>query len=721
MELNMDDLVASYLAQRGYQGGAAPRAPIGLHEYARQVGLSIDACASNHVLFHGMNKGDPAAYENAYSRLLAWIGNALDMYKLELHAVAFPLFVHCYLELVAKGHMEPAKIFFQRHAKDHQRLHKLEIRSLGCVLTREHLGLNEYAKQVLHSKFQVQLSLLSFQLLHTFLSDHQMFLLLCILNDRVAISVQTNHPSLSIRQCDTTMVEEVESPLFETSDEISQQIEHDPEDNHIAVQVTSGPYDMATMVQSAGGDIHDPRGGATLDALHRVPILWGVLPPRKRAVVAPTDDGDGDGDGPGAAADGSGPAAAVASSSANQSDKAKDQETPAQDIAGPMPDRASIYNANLLEKLVLRQPADVQEAVRVVSSPIPIRLPAQEFQHAEARLALSSAQLPSALCYTVSNASEQLTNVCFSATGDVVGGAFDDASFRVWSQDGAPLGGFAHHKDNTSAILRGHSGPVYGCGFTPDSRFALTSSADTTIRLWSLASRTNMVCYRAHSYPVWDVSFSPLGYYFASASMDRTARLWCTDRLQPLRVFAGHLSDVECVTFHPNHNYIATGSTDKSARIWDVQSGHCIRVFAAHYGAVSAVAFSPNGRYLATGGDDAFVNVWDLHAGKRLDTLVGHTDAIHSISFSAESTLVCSGAADATVRLWDMQRLGQESADRTTPPVVVKPVKRKQPARAPTPSRALLKTFTTKRTPVLRVQFTPRNMLLVGGAYAPPP
>ncbi|KAF0737431.1 hypothetical protein Ae201684_006593 [Aphanomyces euteiches] len=706
MNLKMDDLVASYLAQRGFQTGtgSTPRAPSGLHEYARHIGLSIDACVSNHVLFHGMHKGDPEAYENAYSQLLAWIGNALDMYKLELHAVAFPLFVHCYLDLVGKGHTEAAKSFFQIHAKDHQRLHKIEIRSLGCVLTREQLTLNEYAKQVLHSKFHVRLSMLSFQLLHTFLRDHQMFLLLCILNDRVSISVETNHPSLTIAQCDSSLpsalIEEDESPLFESSDEISQRVEHTPDDNHVAAQVTSGDYDIGHMIQATGKDFSDSQ--PTLDTLHRVPILWGVLPPRKRVVA--TDDADGEnGDGPaGLDAPGASSTSAAAGNGSSSIDKPKD--TDADDaleaVAGPVPDRSSTYNANILEKLVLRLPADVQEA---------------NLQHAEARLALSSTQLPSALCYTVANASGHLNNVCFSTTGEVVGGAFDDASFRVWRQDGGPLGGFAHHKDPSSAVLRGHSGPVYGCAFTPDNRFALTSSADSTIRLWSLASRTNMVCYRAHNYPVWDVTFSSLGYYFASASMDRTARLWSTDRVQPLRIFAGHLGDVECVAFHPNHNYIATGSTDKTVRIWNVQSGACIRVFSAHYGGVSAVAFSPNGRYLASGGDDAFVNIWDLHMNKRIETLVGHTDAVHSVAFSGESSIVCSGGADHTVRLWDMQRLDQST--RSGAPVTVKPAKRKTSV---TPSHAHLKTFTTKRTPAVRVQFTPRNLLLVGGAFVPP-
>ncbi|EQC38433.1 hypothetical protein SDRG_04142 [Saprolegnia diclina VS20] len=719
---NMDEMVASYLTLRGYTGnGAGPmgvgRGPVQLQEFSRNMGLSMDACAANHVLFHGMSKADPNAYEHAYSKLLQWIGNALDMYKLELHAIAFPLFVHCYLELVAKGFTEPAKAFFRRHAKDHERLHRLELRQLGCVLTREHLTMNEFAKQVLHAKFQVKLSLLTFQLLHTFLSDYQMFLLLYILNERVNIAVTSNHPSLLIQPCDSTMamVDEDESPLFQTSDDISREVEHTPDENHVAAQITSGPYDMHHMVTAAGGEPRPGKAG-TLEDLHRIPIRWGVFPSRRVPKANAQAGGDG-GDGVDAGENSltsprhpdGGPDAASQEAAADKAKPAPKADVDMDDgssklqdgIVGPTPDRSQPFHAEILEKLVLRQTAD---------------LVAEELQNVQARLELNSVQLPSALCYTVCNAYDHLNNVAFNASGSVVGAAFDDSSFRVWSQDGSALGGFPNHNDNTSAVLRGHSGPVYGCTFTPDSRFALTSSADTTIRLWSLASRSNMVCYRAHSYPVWDVAMSPLGYYFASASMDRTARLWSTDRVQPLRIFAGHLSDVETVAFHPNHNYIATGSTDKSVRIWDVQSGQCIRVFTGHYGAVHTVAFSPNGRYLASAGEDAFVNVWDLHMGKRVDTLLGHSKAIYSLGFSQESSMIVSGGADHTVRLWDMHRLGHDAMSEKQ---VAVHVKQKRKTNHVHGSRALLKTFTTKQTPVVRVQFTPRNMLLVGGSFQP--
>jgi transcription initiation factor TFIID subunit 5 len=151
--------------------------------------------------------------------------------------------------------------------------------------------------------------------------------------------------------------------------------------------------------------------------------------------------------------------------------------------------------------------------------------------------------------------------------------------------------------------LVGHGGPVYGASFSPCNRYLLSSSEDSTVRLWNLETpkKGAMVVYRGnfylfffsflfllffsgHNFPVWDVSFSPLGYYFATASHDHTARIFSTDHVFPLRILAGHLSDVDCIAWHPNCNYVATGSADNTIRMWEVNTGECVRIFTGHLG-----------------------------------------------------------------------------------------------------------------------------------------
>ncbi|KAL4159807.1 hypothetical protein PRNP1_000380 [Phytophthora ramorum] len=818
----MDELLLKYLQSRGYhisKGGAhqlpgvqpqttdeerrrllGDPADASIDKYARQLGLTTEACAANHLLFYGLTRGNPEAYDEAYGKLLDWICNSLDMYRSELHAVAFPVFVHCFLELLAKGFVEAGRKFFHQYAPDHTRLHLEELRTLSLVFSHQHLRDNEYVREVLHSKFNVEMSLLSFELLNTFLSQERLFLLLSIVNERVNLVVTSNQPGIQIQQLQDAVTPGEAGALnnmepkddaasgYKTSDELAQAVsssEH-PSESEIAVPLTTGVYDVDYMVRTASGNTADAAGGYTVQDLNAIPVNWGVLPERKvHDPSAEEEDGDastgkeggaisngigggssaggapstGDGaDGDKKGADGSkagdkGKASAASTDAHRKHKRVKlsndgvtGKKKELLEEIGPIPDRKNAFNAEVMEKLVLRVPATMKEHV---------------LEDIRVRAPVGRSALPSALCFTLLNSATHVNNMCFSDDVTMMGAACDDASFRVWRNDDQPLGtatGSAYHgnagssyteaeDDEKMAVLRGHSSAVYGASFSPDNRFALTASADSTVRLWSLAAKSNLVVYRSHQgAPVWDVTFAPLGYYFATCSMDRTARLWSTDHVTPLRVFAGHLSDVDCVRFHPNHNYLATGSSDKTVRLWDVQSGKCVRVFTGHFRGVQCLAFSRNGRYLASSGEDQYINIWDLQAGKRLETLMGHKAMVTSLDFSQESSILASGGMDSTVRLWDMKALTEKpttysalsgamadlhvsssddsASNKTQLPGrsrFVKPVPVVRPGAVQElpSSRFLLKTLRSKQTPMYRVHFTPRNLLLAGGIFQP--
>uniref|UniRef100_A0A0D3GNI3 TFIID subunit TAF5 NTD2 domain-containing protein n=1 Tax=Oryza barthii TaxID=65489 RepID=A0A0D3GNI3_9ORYZ len=252
-------------------------------------------------------------------------------------------------------------------------------------------------------------------------------------------------------------------------------------------------------------------------------------------------------------------------------------------------------------------------------------------------------------------------------------------------------------------LFQGHSGPVYSAMFSPIGDFLLSSSADSTIRLWNTKLNANLVCYKGHNYPVWDVQFSPVGHYFASASHDRTARIWSMDKIQPLRIMAGHLSDVDCVQWHVNCNYIATGSSDKTVRLWDVQTGECIRMFIGHRSMVLSLAMSPDGRYMASGDEDGTIMMWDISSGRCVSPLVGHNSCVWSLAYSCEGALLASGSADCTVKLWDVA-----SSTKT--------LKMDDTKGGSANRLRMLKALPTKSTPVYTLQFSRRNLLFAAGA-----
>jgi transcription initiation factor TFIID subunit 5 len=125
----------------------------------------------------------------------------------------------------------------------------------------------------------------------------------------------------------------------------------------------------------------------------------------------------------------------------------------------------------------------------------------------------------------------------------LVAGGFSDSSVRLWDlkKSAKEKEKVSYHTSHSPSIsnciylkkqsqkrklregsdyryLIGHSGPVFGCSLSPDNQFLLSCSEDTTVRLWSMETGSNVVCYKSHNYPVWDVSFSPLGYYFATGN-----------------------------------------------------------------------------------------------------------------------------------------------------------------------------------------------------------
>ncbi|KAK9098256.1 hypothetical protein Syun_025301 [Stephania yunnanensis] len=278
-----------------------------------------------------------------------------------------------------------------------------------------------------------------------------------------------------------------------------------------------------------------------------------------------------------------------------------------------------------------------------------------------------------------------------------------DSSTTQGESEAAPGQSLVSDEGNRSyTLFQGHAGPVYSSTFSPIGDFILSSSSDSTVRLWSRKLNANLVCYKGHNYPVWDVQFSPVGHYFASASHDRTARVWSMDRIQPLRIMAGHLSDVDasacsdsstsiqCVRWHANCNYIATGSSDKTVRLWDVQSGECVRIFIGHRSMILSLAMSPDGRYMASGDEDGTIMMWDLSSGRCVTPLMGHSSCVWTLDFSGEGSLLASGSADCTVKLWDVTSTAKApKADEKV---------------GSTNRLRSLKTLPTKSTPVYTVQ-----------------
>ncbi|MEN6619975.1 MAG: WD40 repeat domain-containing protein, partial [Smithella sp.] len=191
--------------------------------------------------------------------------------------------------------------------------------------------------------------------------------------------------------------------------------------------------------------------------------------------------------------------------------------------------------------------------------------------------------------------------------------------------------------------LKGHAdsgwrGTLYSVDISPDGKYGISSSFDSTVRIWDLETGGELRRLIGHEGTfregmVNQVKFSPDGRQALSGGSDKTLRLWDTKTGKLLRTFRGHTDLIYSVAFSPNGKLALSSSWDATVRLWDLSSGDNIRVFRGHSEGLKSgfdpgvyrVSFTSNGRYALSVGD-ASLRVWDITSGREVAMMVSFED-----------------------------------------------------------------------------------------------
>jgi WD40 repeat protein/energy-coupling factor transporter ATP-binding protein EcfA2 len=129
-------------------------------------------------------------------------------------------------------------------------------------------------------------------------------------------------------------------------------------------------------------------------------------------------------------------------------------------------------------------------------------------------------------------------------------------------------------KGERTRLASGHSHEIGPVCTTSDGNFALSGSADNTIKIWDLSTLRLVRSLQAHSGAVVAIALSRDGKLFASHSWDNTLRIWECDRWEefasldlPCRGFPSALA------FHPQDSRLAVAD----------ESDHSIKIFELDY------------------------------------------------------------------------------------------------------------------------------------------
>ncbi|MDO8310936.1 MAG: TIR domain-containing protein [Sideroxyarcus sp.] len=267
---------------------------------------------------------------------------------------------------------------------------------------------------------------------------------------------------------------------------------------------------------------------------------------------------------------------------------------------------------------------------------------------------------------------DRVDGLALSTKGDQFVTVSRDNTAKLWSFVPASQPKILMRGEDASAP-RSHDDEVTNAAFSPDGLRIVTTSRDSTARLWDAQTARPVSgippLQHTDGKPVWGAVFSPNGRLILTAGHDEQAGIWAADtgkNLHWLRPKESRRASINCAVFSPDTSVAATASDDHTVRLWDVATGQQIGSPLEHDDHVLSVAFHPAGKYLVSGSQNGTMRFWHVSDGKLLDIWYVHDgQSVQTIAFDAKGERIVTASADGTAHIWstsnDRSRLLQEA------------------------------------------------------------
>ncbi|MBK8784641.1 MAG: AAA family ATPase [Anaerolineales bacterium] len=252
-----------------------------------------------------------------------------------------------------------------------------------------------------------------------------------------------------------------------------------------------------------------------------------------------------------------------------------------------------------------------------------------------------------------SNLTGKITSLEFSPKGGKAVFGDDDGNVSVWD----------YEKDRIyySIFSEKHSSFVLSAGFSSDGLKIISSSADSTIAIWSFGDYLSRerVLDISKSYPgIWVKSVE----YFQDDTKMLTALsnglilLWDVRSMQVIQILEGHLAEIDRLSISSDETFAISGARDGTIRLWDLEPFKSQIIISDNGYETNSIILNGDNSHLFGGTANGYVNIWNIKSSKLMSSWQPYpeTVSIPEITLSPDETSLITIGTNGTAILWDI-------------------------------------------------------------------
>ncbi|KAG6905832.1 hypothetical protein DXG01_000480 [Tephrocybe rancida] len=214
-----------------------------------------------------------------------------------------------------------------------------------------------------------------------------------------------------------------------------------------------------------------------------------------------------------------------------------------------------------------------------------------------------------------------------------------------------------HTAEQVGKSFKGHTNDVTSAAISPNSRYIVSGSYDSTVRLWDITTYSQSGDSWKHDSPVTNVSFSPDGSHVLSVSMDGYF-LWDVPTRRRLAAwrFPENSERITRGAISPDGQQAVVTRDDGDLAVFNI-SPHTFHIKGAFHVKWNAVSTTSGNIFISSGSDNTlFLSRLDsIRFGGRTLPRDNTQFPIHSVAFSPDERRIAGACDDGAIHLWNTE------------------------------------------------------------------